>query len=87
MTTNYLVPAITETSVSSETGSNRFALNFEDDSIHFALPKAQSTILEGSSLSVHNSIKESSNSDAYHKVLKWKSKLLTNHNKNVKRNY
>ncbi|XP_050600430.1 RGS domain-containing serine/threonine-protein kinase A-like [Bombus affinis] len=86
MTTNYLVPAITETSVSSETGSNRFALNFEDDSIHFALPKAQSTILEGSSLSVHNSVKESSNSDAYHKVLKWKSKLLTNHNKNAKKN-
>ncbi|XP_068967192.1 uncharacterized protein [Bombus flavifrons] len=86
MTTNYLVPAITETSVSSETESNQFALNFEDDSIHFAMPKAQSTILEGSSLSVHGNTKESNNSDTYHKILKWKSKLLTNHNKNAKKN-
>ncbi|XP_060819178.1 putative uncharacterized protein DDB_G0282499 [Bombus pascuorum] len=86
MTTNYLVPAITETSVSSETESNRFVLNFEDDSIHFAIPKAQSTILEGNNLSIHNSTKESDNSDACRKTLKWKSKLLTNHNKNAKKN-
>ncbi|XP_071858730.1 uncharacterized protein [Bombus fervidus] len=86
MTTNYLVPAVTETSVSSETESNRFVLNFEDDSIHFAIPKAQSTILEGGNLSVHSSTKESNNSEAYHKTLKWKSKLLTNHNKNAKKN-
>lgn len=86
MATNYLVPATTETSVSSETESNRFALNFEDDSIHFAMPKAQSTILESSSLSVHSSAKESNNSDTYHKILKWKSKLLTNNNKNAKKN-
>ncbi|XP_033351477.1 uncharacterized protein PF11_0213-like [Bombus vosnesenskii] len=86
MATNYLVPATTETSVSSETESNRCALNFEDDSIHFAMPKAQSTILEGSSLSVHSSAKESNNDDTYHKILKWKSKLLTNNNKNAKKN-
>ncbi|XP_050476576.1 homeobox protein 13-like isoform X2 [Bombus huntii] len=86
MATNYLVPTTTETSVSSETESNRCALNFEDDSIHFAMPKAQSTILEGSSLSVHSSAKESNNNDTYHKILKWKSKLLTNNNKNAKKN-
>lgn len=86
-TTEYLVPVATETSEFNEILQNQISLSFnnEHNFSHFPIPKAQSTILEGSS-SLHNNDKESNNSDTNSEVLKPKSKLLTRHNKNVKEN-
>lgn len=90
-TTEHLVPVMSEISESNEILQNQisFSFNNEYNSSHFPIPKAQSTILEGSSSSMHNNNnKESNNSDTTSEILKPKSKLLTRHykNKNVKEN-
>ncbi|XP_031368587.1 MATH and LRR domain-containing protein PFE0570w-like isoform X2 [Apis dorsata] len=86
--TEYLVPIVTETSESNEILQNQISLSFnnEHNFSHFPIPKAQSTILEGTSSFIHNNNKESNNSDTNSEILKPKSKLLTRHYKNVKEN-
>lgn len=90
-TIEHLVPVMSEISESNEILQNQisFSFNNEYNSSHFPIPKAQSTILEGSSSSIHNNNnnnKESNNSDTTSEILKPKSKLLTRHYKNVKEN-
>lgn len=87
ISTEYLVPVVTETSNFNEILQNQISLSFnnEHNFSHFPIPKAQSTILEGSSSFIHNNDKESNNSDTNSEILKPKSKLLIRH-KNVKEN-
>lgn len=80
--------AASEDIVLSQQVLNQFAFSFANEH-NFSpalVPKAQSTILEGSTLSVHNSNKESNNSDTINKILKPKTKLLTRNRKNRKQN-
>lgn len=57
----------------------------ENDVSHFPTPKAQSTVFENNSPSVHNSTNKS-NDSAYDTILKPKSRLLANYRKSRNKN-
>ncbi|CAK9817435.1 hypothetical protein ANTPLA_LOCUS9379 [Anthophora plagiata] len=80
---NDMLQTATNASVANSARSDNSALSLEDanDVPHVFVPKAQSTILEGSTSSAHDS-----NSDIIHRVFKKKSKLLTRYKGNMKRN-
>ncbi|CAK9802592.1 hypothetical protein ANTQUA_LOCUS3391 [Anthophora quadrimaculata] len=74
---------VTNSSVANSARSDNSALSLEDanDIPHVFVPEAQSTILEGSTSSTHDS-----NSDIIRRVFEKKTKLLTRYKANIKRN-
>ncbi|CAD1469551.1 unnamed protein product, partial [Heterotrigona itama] len=81
------IPAATKASTSNKSVANQLELTSENenDVSHFRTPKAQRTMFEDNSPSVHNSTKRS-NDSAYDTILKPKSRLLANYRKNRNKN-
>ncbi|CAK9832112.1 hypothetical protein ANTRET_LOCUS8993 [Anthophora retusa] len=79
---NVKLQTATNSPVANSARSDNSALSLEDanDIPHVFVPEAQSTILEGSTSSTHDS-----NSDIIRKVFEKKSKLLTRYKANMKR--